>query len=65
MFSIKAEPTMLEINQSNAKCPYCQAKITTEKELQEGVTRNLDSKEPNSKSQVWTEWKGHEIVSWF
>ena len=37
MLSIKEEPTTLERNQSNAKCSFCQAKITTEIELQKRI----------------------------
>ena len=48
MNKIKAEPTTIE---SNSKCPYCQAKTTTENELQE----RLDDRESeilNLKNQI-------------
>ena len=34
---VKAEPTTIEIHQSNSKCPYCQAKITAENELRKRI----------------------------
>ena len=30
---VKSEPITIESKNSNYKCPYCQAKITTENEL--------------------------------
>ena len=45
---VKAEPTTIE---RNAKCPYCQAKITTENELQERI-EDRESEILNFKNQI-------------
>ena len=45
---IKSEPTTIE---SNSKCPYCQAKITAENELQERID-DRESEILNLKNQI-------------
>ena len=34
---VKSEPITIESKNSNSKCPYCQANITTENELQKRI----------------------------
>ena len=49
---VKPEPTTIYANQSNPKCPYCQAKLPTENELLQERIDDRDTQILNLKQEI-------------
>ena len=49
---VKVEPTRIDPNQSNSKCPYCQAKLPTKNELLQERIDDRDTQILNLKQEI-------------